>query len=132
MRFSSFSLILSGCSNEFLQLAAVLADLMFEEPMAANAAALSGRRSSGGGAVGSVVESGSGLPVGTAVQRMSGWREESVGDPSLFRPVPTGVFPGIEYVLNQGVTAYHGMADVAAVQGGDAVFVSGDAGGVAP
>lgn len=115
--------------NEFLQLTAVMADLMFEEPGLPMPPYPVGDPL-WGGAVGTVIESASGLPVGTAVQHMNGWREESVGDASLFRPVPTGVFPGVEYVLNQGVTAYHGMADVAAVQEGDVVFVSGAAGGV--
>jgi D-arabinose 1-dehydrogenase-like Zn-dependent alcohol dehydrogenase len=44
--------------------------------------------------------------------------------------VPDGVFPGPEYLLNQGMTAYHGIVDIAAVGEGDVVLVSGAAGGV--
>lgn len=84
-----------------------------------------------GGAVGTVIESTSpGLVVGTVVQHMKGWREEIIDDASAFYPVPLGYLPGREYVLNQGVTAYHGMVDVAGVHEGDVVFVSGAAGGV--
>lgn len=115
--------------NEFLQLTAVMADLMFADPGLPMPPYLLGAPL-WGGAVGTVVESTSHLPVGTAVQHMSGWQEESAGDASGFWPVPPGIFPGVEYVLNQGVTAYHGMVDVAAAGEGDVVFVSGAAGGV--
>lgn len=115
--------------NDFLQLTAVMADLMTEKPGLPMPAYPVGEPL-WGGAVGTVVESAAGLPVGTVVQHMSGWREESAGDASLFYPVPVEVLPGAEYVLNQGVTAYHGMAQVAAVGEGDVVFVSGAAGGV--
>lgn len=40
------------------------------------------------------------------------------------------VVPSPAYYLNQGVTAHHGIVDVAAVRDGDVVFVSGAAGGV--
>lgn len=84
-----------------------------------------------GPAIGRVVESRAGdLPVGTVVLHMSGWREESVLGPGEAFPVPDGVFPGPEYLLNQGVAAYHGIVDVAAVGDGDVVLVSGAAGGV--
>ncbi|MET4061068.1 NADPH-dependent curcumin reductase CurA [Arthrobacter sp. UYP6] len=115
--------------NDFLQLTAVMADLMSENPGLPMPPYPVGAPL-WGGAVGTVVESASELAVGTAVQHMKGWREESVGDASLFYPVPGDVLPGIEYFLNQGVTAHHGMADVAAVGEGDVVFVSGAAGGV--
>jgi hypothetical protein len=37
---------------------------------------------------------------------MSGWREESIPGPGEAFPVPDGVFPRPEYLLNQGVPAY--------------------------
>ncbi|GAA1116567.1 zinc-binding dehydrogenase [Arthrobacter flavus] len=61
---------------------------------------------------------------------MNGWREELTGPANTFYPVPVEVLPGAEYVLNQGVTAYHGMVDIAEVGEGDVVFVTGAAGGV--
>lgn len=115
--------------NDFLQLTAVMADLMTEKPGLPMPAYPVGEPL-WGGAVGTVVESAGRLAPGTVVQHMNGWREESSGDASLFYPVPVEVLPGPEYVLNQGVTAYHGMAEVAAVGEGDVVFVSGAAGGV--
>jgi NADPH-dependent curcumin reductase CurA len=84
-----------------------------------------------GPAIGRVVESrADALPVGTDVLHMSGWREESILGPGEAFPVPDGVFPGPEYLLNQGVPAFYGMVDVAAVGEGDVVLVSGAAGGV--
>jgi NADPH-dependent curcumin reductase CurA len=84
-----------------------------------------------GSAIGRVVESRAGdLPVGTVVLHMSGWREESVLGPGEAFPMPDGVFPGPEYLLNQGVPAYHGIVDIAAVSDSDVVLVSGAAGGV--
>ncbi|GLY91440.1 hypothetical protein [Actinoallomurus iriomotensis] len=63
-----------------------------------------------GTASGTVVESrADGLPVGTVVLHMSGWREESIPGPDEAFPVPDSVFPGPEYPLNQGVPAYHGI-----------------------
>ncbi|MBE1878817.1 MDR family NADP-dependent oxidoreductase [Myceligenerans pegani] len=84
-----------------------------------------------GVAIGEVVESRSDdLPVGAVVQHMAGWREESILGPGEAFPVPDGVFPGPEYLLNQGVPAYYGMVDVAGVGEGDVVLVSGAAGSV--
>jgi NADPH-dependent curcumin reductase CurA len=84
-----------------------------------------------GPAVGRVVEShADDLPVGTVVLHMSGWREESILARGEAFPVPEGVFPGPEYLLNQGVPAYHGIVDIAEVGAGDVVLVSGAAGGV--
>ncbi|NYH51043.1 hypothetical protein HNR06_000632 [Nocardiopsis arvandica] len=65
--------------------------------------------------------------MGTVVLHMSGWREENVLGPGEAFPVPDGVLPGPEYLLNQGVPAYHGIVDVAAVGEGDVVLVSGAA-----
>lgn len=112
-----------------LQVTAVMADLMREEPdlpMPGYAV----DQPLWGGAVGVVVAAGEGgLPVGTAVAHRKGWQEYVVAgqwdafpvDPSLPQPY---------YALNQGVTAYHGIVDVAKVREGDVVFVSGAAGGV--
>ncbi|MET7294520.1 NADP-dependent oxidoreductase [Streptomyces griseoloalbus] len=116
--------------NMFQQVIAANGDLMFEtspipvpvfrvgEPLY-------------GGAIGRIVESrAEDLPVGAVVLHMSGWREESILGPGEAFPVPDGVFPGPEYLLNQGVPAYHGIVDIAAVGEGDVVLVSGAAGGV--
>jgi NADPH-dependent curcumin reductase CurA len=115
--------------NDFMQLTAVMADLMTENPGLPMPSYAIGEPL-WAGAVGTVVESASNMPVGTVVQHMNGWREEFTGPASLLYPVPSEGLPGAEYVLNQGVTAYHGMVDVAAVREGDVVFVSGAAGGV--
>src|SRR5699024_755318 len=84
-----------------------------------------------GASIGRVVESRiDERPKGTLVQHMAGWREESILAPGEVAPVANDVFPGPEYLLNQGVPAYHGMVDIAAVGAGDVVLVSGAAGGV--
>ena len=46
------------------------------------------------------------------------------------RPTPAGGSAGASLRLNQGVTAYHGIVDIAEVTPEDVVFVSGAAGGV--
>lgn len=115
--------------NDFMQVTAVMADLMTEDPGLPMPSYPVGEPL-WGGAVGTVIESASDLPVGTVVQHMNGWREEFTAPAFSVYPVPVEVLPGAEYVLNQGVTAYHGMVDIAAVGEGDVVFVSGAAGGV--
>lgn len=115
--------------NDFMQVTAVMADLMAENPGLPMSSYLVGEPL-WGGAVGTVIESASDLAVGTVVQHMNGWREEFTAPASSVYPVSPETLPGAEYVLNQGVTAYHGMADIAAVREGDVVFVSGAAGGV--
>ncbi|OUE24258.1 MDR family NADP-dependent oxidoreductase [Clavibacter michiganensis] len=115
--------------NDSMQLTAVMADLMRADPgLPMPPYAL--EEPLWGGAVGTVVESRAEMPVGTVVTHMSGWREEVVGIASAFRPVDVDRLPSAEHVLNQGVTAYHGMVDVARVGPGDVVFVTGAAGGV--
>ncbi|OOC54838.1 MULTISPECIES: MDR family NADP-dependent oxidoreductase [Nocardiopsis] len=116
--------------NLFQQVVAANGDLMFETTRIPVPVFRTGEPIHGG-AIGRVVESrADDLPVGTVVLHMSGWREESVLGPGEAFPVPDGVFPGPEYLLNQGVPAYHGIVDVAAVGEGDVVLVSGAAGGV--
>ncbi|MEU2389011.1 NADP-dependent oxidoreductase [Streptomyces sp. NPDC012461] len=116
--------------NLFQQLIAASGDLMFETTQIPMPVYRVGEPVYGP-AVGRVVESRSDdLPVGTVVLHMSGWREESLLGPGEAFPVPDGVFPGPEYLLNQGVPAYHGMVNIAAVGEGDVVLVSGAAGGV--
>jgi NADPH-dependent curcumin reductase CurA len=115
--------------NDSMQVTAVMADLMSPAP-GLPMPAYEIDRPLWGGATGTVVESASDLPVGTAVTHMSGWREEVVGSADSFRPIPVDRLPGPEHALNQGVTAYHGMVDVARVGEGDVVFVTGAAGGV--
>ncbi|MFG1823221.1 zinc-binding dehydrogenase [Microbispora bryophytorum] len=85
----------------------------------------------GAAVVGTVVRSGSpDLAVGDLVQSMTGWSEYSAGPAAQYVKLDRGLFPDPSYHLGQGVTAYYGMADVAAVGEGDVVFVSGAAGGV--
>ncbi|SEO13664.1 MDR family NADP-dependent oxidoreductase [Cryobacterium luteum] len=114
--------------NDFIQITAVMADLMTEHPGLPMPPYALGTPL-WGGAVGTVTESAADLPVGSVVTHMSGWREETVAAAETFWPVPIEVLPGAEYVLNQGVTAYHGIVDIAQVREGDVVFVSGAAGG---
>ena len=116
--------------NDFLQLTAVMADLMEKDPGLPMPSYKIGEPL-WGGAVGTVVESNAdSLPVGTVVLHMQGWRTHATGDAGTFWPVAVETLPGAEYVLNQGVTAYHGVVDVARVTENDTVFVSGAAGGV--
>ncbi|MET8003958.1 NADP-dependent oxidoreductase [Nonomuraea glycinis] len=116
--------------NLFQQVIAANGDLMFETTQIPAPVFRLGEPIYGG-AIGSVVESrADDLPVGTVVLHMSGWREESILGPGEAFPVPDGVFPGPEYLLNQGVPAYHGIVDIAGVGDGDVVLVSGAAGGV--
>jgi NADPH-dependent curcumin reductase CurA len=116
--------------NLFQQVIAASGDLMFATSQIPVPAFRAGEPIYGP-AIGRVVESrADDLPVGTVVLHMSGWREESILGPGEAFPVPDSVFPGPEYVLNQGVPAYHGIVDIAAVGEGDVVLVSGAAGGV--
>jgi NADPH-dependent curcumin reductase CurA len=116
-------------SNSHLLLAAVFADLMLENPPLPMPGFRVGEAISGP-CVGIVVESASEvIDVGTLVQHSLGWRDESVVPAAQVFPLPDGL-PAPEFALNQGVTAYHGIVDVADVGDGDVVFVSGAAGGV--
>lgn len=87
-----------------------------------------------GGAIGEVVESrAEGVPVGTKVQHMLGWREEAVLPASQVQPLAQIDVPE-EAFLGQfgmpGMTAYFGLLDVAQAKSGDIVFVSAAAGAV--
>ncbi|MEU6660804.1 NADP-dependent oxidoreductase [Streptomyces sp. NPDC046821] len=85
----------------------------------------------GGGAVGTVVRSGSpALSVGDQVLSMSGWGEYTTGPADGYFKIAPGLLPDPVYYLGQGTTAYYGMADIAKVGEGDVVFVTGAAGGV--
>jgi NADPH-dependent curcumin reductase CurA len=112
-----------------LQLAAVMADLMRADPGLPMPGYALGTPL-WGAAVGVVVEAGEGgLPVGTMVAHRKGWQEYVVAGPGEAYPLDPSL-PAPYYALNQGVTAYHGMVDIAQVGAGDVVFVSGAAGGV--
>ncbi|SDO37072.1 hypothetical protein SAMN04515671_0726 [Nakamurella panacisegetis] len=88
-----------------------------------------------GGALGEVIASEyDGLAVGDLVLHEYGWREYASGPGTRFRrvtPVP-GVSPSAHLgVLGMiGLTAYAGLLDVARMQPGEIVFVSGAAGAV--
>ncbi len=88
-----------------------------------------------GGAVGTVVESRSpDLSEGDLVLHMLGWRDEAVLPARSAQKV--AAVPGLSPSAYLGVlgmpalTAYVGLLDIAALQPGDVVFVSGAAGAV--
>ena len=87
-----------------------------------------------GGAVGVVEESNSPThAVGDAVAHQFGWREVAVGPARAFAKIDLDLAPASAYlgVLGMpGLTAYAGLLDVASMQPGDTVFVSGAAGAV--
>jgi NADPH-dependent curcumin reductase CurA len=90
-----------------------------------------------GGAVGEVVAVGPGAgdrhAVGDVVLHGLGWREYALVEAGRARAVDTSVAPASAYlgVLGMpGLTAYAGIVEVAAMQPGDKVFVSGAAGAV--
>ncbi|MFF1392608.1 zinc-binding dehydrogenase [Streptomyces sp. NPDC058287] len=117
--------------NLYLQVTAVMRDLMTEDPGLPMMPAYKVGERPWGGAVGVVVASQSpDLAVGDTVQHMDGWTEYSTGPAAQYFKVDPSWYPGPEYFLNQGITAYHGMADVAEVGEDDVVFVSNAAGGV--
>ncbi|MGI5126887.1 zinc-binding dehydrogenase [Pseudonocardia sp. CA-107938] len=113
----------------WLQLPAVLADLMRPDPGLPMPGFEIGA-TVGGPAIGTVVASNADdLPVGTAVVHRLGWQDLVVASAAEVFPVHPGL-PEPQYALNQGTTAYHGLVDIAEVGPGDVVFVSGAAGGV--
>jgi NADPH-dependent curcumin reductase CurA len=117
-------------ANGLQQIIAATGDLMFEQPQMPIPPFRIGEPLYGP-AIGRVVESrAADLAVGTTVLHMAGWREHSTLAAAEAFAVPDDVFPGPEYLLNQGVPAYYGMVDIAGVGAGDVVLVSGAAGGV--
>ncbi|MDB1089563.1 NADP-dependent oxidoreductase [Streptomyces sp. ACA25] len=116
--------------NEYLQVSAVMQDLMKPDPDLPMPPYTPGQRL-WGSAVGTVVSSNSpDLSVGDTVAHADGWGEYSVAAASEFGKLPDGLFPDPKHFLTQGPTAYHGMVDIAEVTEGDVVYVSGAAGGV--
>ncbi|MFJ2741708.1 zinc-binding dehydrogenase [Streptomyces sp. NPDC087440] len=116
--------------NDYLQITAVMQDLMKPEPDLPMPAYQVGARL-WGGAVGTVVASKSpDLAPGDLVESMDGFGEYSTAPADQFHKLDKDVFPSPVHYLTQGPTAYHGMVDVAEVGEGDTVFVSGAAGGV--
>src|SRR4051794_34660476 len=87
-----------------------------------------------GGAVGEVVESAAeGLQPGDVVLHQLGWRDHAVLAGDRTRKVAAGALPESAFlgVLGMpGLTAYVGLLDIAGLQQGDVVFVSGAAGAV--
>lgn len=88
-----------------------------------------------GGAVGRVVASAAdGVAVGDVVLHQQGWRDVAQGPAEGFRVVAE--IPGVPLSAHLGMlgmtgyTAYVGLRKIAALQPGDAVFVSGAAGAV--
>lgn len=115
--------------NTHLQLTAVMADLMRSEPELPMPGYELGAPL-WAPAIGVVVDSHNpDLPTGAVVHHRSGWQDFAVLPAGQAFPVDPDL-PEPKYALNQGVTAYHGMVDIADVQLGDIVFVSGAAGGV--
>ena len=87
-------------------------------------------RSSG---VGEVVESHNDkFPVGSRVAGLIGWREYLVTDGEGLNPVPAEIDPeAILSVLSlPGITAYHGLMEVARPKAGETLLVTGAAGSV--
>ncbi|WP_025617921.1 NADP-dependent oxidoreductase [Salinispora cortesiana] len=87
-----------------------------------------------GGAVGEVVASeADGFALGDTVFHGLGWREYALLDATTVRKVDPALAPLSTYlgVLGMtGLTAYAGLLEVAAMQPGETVFVSGAAGAV--
>lgn len=87
-----------------------------------------------GGAVGEVVASeADGFALGDTVLHALGWREYALLDAATVRKVDPALAPVSTYlgVLGMtGLTAYAGLLEVAAMQPGETVFVSGAAGAV--
>lgn len=88
-----------------------------------------------GGAVGRVIESADEqLPVGSVVLHQHGWSDRIQAEGASFNQIPE--VPGMPLSLRlhilgmTGLTAYVGLTQIAALQPGDTVFISGAAGAV--
>lgn len=116
--------------TDYTQVVAVLLDLMIPG-VDRNLPPLEVGQPLFGSGVGTVVASNSpSLAEGDLVATMSGFREYVVGPAETFWKLDPEALPAPYYHLGQGVTAHHGMVDVAEVGEGDVVYVSGAAGGV--
>lgn len=88
-----------------------------------------------GGAIGRVIASAAAdLPVGTAVLHQHGWSDTVQAPAVTFRAVPEAAGVPLSLRLHvlgmTGLTAYVGLTEIAHLQPGETVFVSGAAGSV--
>ena len=87
-----------------------------------------------GSAVGEVVESkNANFNAGDLVSHMSGWREYAISDGRYIEKLPPNTSSPQLYLGllgTTGLTAYFGLLEVAALKGGETVFVSAAAGAV--
>nr|WP_296775465.1 NADP-dependent oxidoreductase [Rhodococcus sp. (in: high G+C Gram-positive bacteria)] len=116
--------------TDFVQIATAFTDLMridSEIPMPPYSLG----DTIGGAAVGTVVESKSSRhSAGDLVFSFTGWSDYQIVHGDRLTTLDRDSVPSPAFYLNQGVTAFHGIADVARVGPGDVVYVSGAAGGV--
>lgn len=70
------------------------------------------------------------LSIGDLVSSWCGWGEYAVREAKNCARLDRELFPDPVYFLNQGPTAYYGMAELARAGAGDVVYVSGGAGSV--
>ncbi|MFP3991499.1 NADP-dependent oxidoreductase [Streptomyces sp. E11-3] len=116
--------------NEWMLMASAYRELMNEDtglplPPFPLGEALTGRT------VGTVIHSDdSSLAVGDLVEHFQGWRSYVTGPAQAFGKRDRAQFPGPEYFLSNGPTAWLGMVGMAQVGEGDVVFVSGASSGV--
>ncbi|GAA2214280.1 NADP-dependent oxidoreductase [Nonomuraea monospora] len=120
--------------NRYFALAAVMRTLMTGADIGMPLGAYRPGRPLFGSALGEVIDVGPAadgdLRPGDLVLHHYGWRDHVAEAAARFRRVPTGVLPDPVLHLNQGLTAYAGLVEVARLRPGDTVFVSGAAGAV--